>query len=150
MNCWKCGSETKEELVKLISNWKGYKVTIEGIKAEVCPKCGEKTYDANDIKLIHALSEGVKDNTKPEDRPEVFNLEEVANILRVTNQTVYNMIKSGRLPAKKLGKRWLFLKSEIEQLVKPNYEISIAARGNIMEPLTVEEKDMIDEYLKSL
>ncbi|MDP4094670.1 MAG: helix-turn-helix domain-containing protein [Bacillota bacterium] len=150
MNCWKCGTETEEKSFTLVSNWKGYKVSIEGVKAEVCPKCGEKTYAADDIKLIHALSEGIKENNKQSDLPEILNLYEVAQILKVTNQTVYNMIRGGKLPAKKVGKKWVFLKSEIENIIKPSCQtIGMSAGSDGISGFSVEEKVMIDDYLKS-
>lgn len=145
MICWKCGNDTTEQNVTIISNWKGYKVTIEGMKAEVCTKCGEKTYDSNDIKLIHSISEGIKNNVKEEDLPEILNLGEVAKFLKVSNQTIYNMIKSGKIPAKKIGKKWVFLKNEIEKLLIPvkDENFQLAARSDGQDFLTNEELDLI-------
>ncbi|MCR4434901.1 MAG: hypothetical protein QHH06_05140 [Clostridiales bacterium] len=62
------------------------------------------------------------------------------------------MIKAGKLPAKKLGKKWIFLKHEIEQIIAPNYQtIKIAARRDEVSSLTTgKEREMIEDYLKSL
>ncbi|NLJ61599.1 MAG: helix-turn-helix domain-containing protein [Firmicutes bacterium] len=42
-----------------------------------------------------------------------MNAEEVADLLRVSNQTVYNLARSGKLPAAKVGREWRFRRDEI-------------------------------------
>ncbi len=42
-----------------------------------------------------------------------MNVEEVADLLRVSNQTVYNLARSGKLPAAKVGREWRFRRDEI-------------------------------------
>ena len=44
---------------------------------------------------------------------------EVAAKLRVSKITVYRMINSGEIPAKKFGKQWRFDPEEIMEWVKP-------------------------------
>lgn len=36
----------------------------------------------------------------------MYTLDEVADILKVTKRTLYNYVKSGSLPAVKVGKYW--------------------------------------------
>lgn len=45
---------------------------------------------------------------------EILTLEETARYLRVSGQTVYNMIRDGRIKASKVGREWRFLRSDIE------------------------------------
>ncbi|HAG07664.1 MAG TPA: hypothetical protein DCL13_05760 [Peptococcaceae bacterium] len=37
---------------------------------------------------------------------------------RVSNQTVYNLVKSGRLPATKIGRQWRFSRAKILEILK--------------------------------
>jgi len=46
---------------------------------------------------------------RPEDeRPDYLNVEETADLLRVSTQTVYNMIKSGRLNVISISRSIIF------------------------------------------
>ena len=56
-------------------------------------------------KIIRAM------NDKP--AVDILNLDETADYLRVSNQTVYNMIKDGRIKAYKVGREWKFLRADI-------------------------------------
>lgn len=44
---------------------------------------------------------------------DILNLNETADYLRVSKQTVYNMIKNGRIKAYKVGREWKILRSDI-------------------------------------
>lgn len=44
---------------------------------------------------------------------DILNLNETAGYLRVSKQTVYNMIKDGRIKAYKVGREWKILRSDI-------------------------------------
>lgn len=44
---------------------------------------------------------------------EVMTLEEVAKMLRVSEQTIYELARSGNLPGRKVGREWRFLKHSI-------------------------------------
>lgn len=46
----------------------------------------------------------------------ILNLDETAELLRVSNQTIYNMIKEGRLKAYKIGREWRFMKKILNHL----------------------------------
>lgn len=62
----------------------------------------------------------------------MLNLEETAGFLRVSNQTVYNMIKDGRLKAHKVGREWRFVKGDILAYMNAYSNesfISMAAKG---------------------
>lgn len=47
-------------------------------------------------------------------KPEIMTLYEVGDLLRVSNQTIYNMIRDGRIKGSKVGREWRFLRSDIE------------------------------------
>ncbi len=54
---------------------------------------------------------------RPERRPTVMTLEEVARYLRINKSTVYRMARDGTLPAWKLGNAWRFKKDAIERWI---------------------------------
>lgn len=47
--------------------------------------------------------------------PDILTLEEVAEYLRLTPQTIYKWAQEKRIPAAKLGKEWRFRKSIIDR-----------------------------------
>lgn len=49
--------------------------------------------------------------------PDILTLEEVAEYLRLTPQTIYKWAQERRIPAAKLGKEWRFRKSIIDKWV---------------------------------
>jgi excisionase family DNA binding protein len=49
-----------------------------------------------------------------DERPTIMTVSEVAKYLRLHDQTVYKMVKEGRLPAYKVGNRWRFKKNSID------------------------------------
>ncbi len=57
---------------------------------------------------------------RPERRPTVMTLEEVARYLRINKSTVYRMARDGTLPAWKLGNVWRFKKEAIERWIASN------------------------------
>lgn len=44
---------------------------------------------------------------------EVFNPEEAAQWLRVSSQTVYRLLRAGKLPGKKIGQQWRIHKNDL-------------------------------------
>ncbi len=57
---------------------------------------------------------------RPERRPTVMTLEELARYLRINKSTVYRMARDGTLPAWKLGNVWRFKKEAIERWIASN------------------------------
>lgn len=47
----------------------------------------------------------------------VYTLEEVQAILKVTQRTLYNYIKTGKLKATKIGKYWRVTHQDLEKLL---------------------------------
>ena len=50
----------------------------------------------------------------------LMTLDEVATYLRLSKDTVYRMVQSGRIPAAKVGTQWRFRKPEVEQWLESN------------------------------
>ena len=59
----------------------------------------------------------------------VYTLKEVEDILKVTQRTLYNYIKSGQLKAVKLGREWRVTDEELKSFLKtgtdPDYTKSL-------------------------
>ena len=73
-----------------------------GIEAYVCEECGEEVYTSTEAKMIERVVTAVKENETEE--KSVYNLSETAEYLRLSNQTIYNMIKDGSIKAYKIGR----------------------------------------------
>lgn len=48
----------------------------------------------------------------------VFTIEEAAKYLRVHEQTIYKMARSGELPGLKVGRSWRFHKDVLDAMLK--------------------------------
>ena len=59
--------------------------------------------------------------------PEILLVEEVADYLRVNKQTIYNLLRQGQLPAKKIGGQWRFHKKAIDDYLMAQDTIPAAA-----------------------
>lgn len=49
---------------------------------------------------------------------DTLTLKDTAQYLRVTKQTVYNMVKKGRIKAYKVGREWRFFRSDIMEYLE--------------------------------
>ncbi len=47
---------------------------------------------------------------------EYLSLKEVADLLRLSERTLYRHVKSGKLPAAKIGGQWRVRKSDVDRL----------------------------------
>jgi excisionase family DNA binding protein/YgiT-type zinc finger domain-containing protein len=128
MKCMKCKGEMKETTTTFNSMWGDYTVAISGIKGYKCDKCDELVFSVEEARMIQNITAGLADS-KSNEKPDLLNVQEVADLLRVSNQTVYNMLKDGRLSATKVGKEWRFSKDAIYEAIKVTNSISVAARG---------------------
>ncbi len=115
-----------ERKIEITSGWGEYELSIKGVKAFVCDKCGAISLQAEEVKMMEAVSRGFAERPANE-RPDYLNVEETADLLRVSTQTVYNMIRDGRLKGTKFGREWRFLRKNIESLIHP--EEATAARN---------------------
>lgn len=129
MYCPICKGELKSAMTDVDSNWKGKTITFRNIKVDVCEKCNMKFYDSNDVEIMHSLIACSQNEINDNDQ---MNLDEVADLFRVSGQTIYNMLKDGRLKAKKVGREWRFNRREIEALLSEveTASLPLAARLN--------------------
>lgn len=121
--CYKCHGNMIEREIEITSGWGEYELAIKGVRAFVCEECGAISLRAEEVKMMEDISRGFVE--RPEDeRPDYLNVEETADLLRVSTQTVYNMIKSGRLKGTKFGREWRFLRKNLESLIQPDKAIT--------------------------
>lgn len=113
MKCPNCGSLMIKKRVDVDETWKGRTVTFRGIEVDFCADCGEEVFSATDIAMMESLIEGALDQ---KDYPEIMDVEEVSRFLRVTPQTIYNMLRDGRIKATKIGREWRFPKEAIMKI----------------------------------
>ena len=84
-----------------------YEVTIDGLKAYQCKQCQRVVFQPEVARMIQNITAGLSES-QPVNKPDLINVDDVADLLSVSNQTVYNMIKDGRLKATKIGREWRF------------------------------------------
>ena len=53
----------------------------------------------------------------------LMTLEEVAGYLRLNKHTVYRLVKSGKLPASKVGTQWRFAAEEVRAWLEANRNV---------------------------
>lgn len=125
IKCDVCGKEMKKKKVDEKIEIDDRTIILKGIEAYVCDECENEILEEKEIsmmeKLINIIRESKNDIS-------VLNLDETASLLRVSNQTIYNMIKDGRLKAYKVGREWRFMKKDIESFLYST-ESTIAAKG---------------------
>lgn len=68
---------------------------------------------------------------------ELMTLEEVASYLRVTNRTIYRLLKGGSIPATKVGQQWRFDKASIDEWLGQK---SVRKQASI---LVIDDEEMI-------
>ena len=128
--CHECGSKMALSTISKTFRFCGKEVEIKGIEAYQCPECGEYVYAANEVAMIERLMHAL--NERPTPAIDVLNLEETAAYLRVSSQTVYNMIKDGRIKAYKVGREWRFLRQDIAAYMHSMRNVdlmTLAAKG---------------------
>lgn len=128
--CHECGSKMELCTISKTFRYRGKEVELKGIEAYQCPECGERVYTDKEVAMIESLMHAL--NEKPAPTIDVLNLEETAAYLRVSNQTVYNMIKDGRIKAYKVGREWRFLRQDIAAYMNSMRNadfMSMAAKG---------------------
>lgn len=53
----------------------------------------------------------------------LMTLEEVADYLRLSNDTVYRMANTGTIPASKVGNQWRFRKEDVDAWLEANKNV---------------------------
>jgi excisionase family DNA binding protein len=54
--------------------------------------------------------------------PKMLTVEEVAVALHLSDQTVWRYVRGGKLPATKIGRRYLIPENAVEDLLEPKQE----------------------------
>lgn len=109
--CFACGGTMKLSTSSATFIFQGKEVELKGIETYICPTCGEEVYTSQEAQMIENVMVALSKIDIP--KIDVLNLEETARYLRVSNQTVYNMIRDGRIKAYKVGREWRFLRADI-------------------------------------
>ncbi len=130
MKCVICKNNMDEITTNFNSKWGDYEVNIRGIKAYKCDECNELVFSSEEARMIQNITAGLAESVESV-KPDFINVQEVAGMLRVSNQTVYNMLRDGRLKAHKIGKEWRFLKDEVFAVMQGKTPVSVAARGDL-------------------
>lgn len=156
MQCYSCGGEMERINKDIEANWKGRQMVFRGLHAWVCRSCGEQVYEPEDVRLMQNLMRSVEAD---DDYPEIMNVQEVAGLLRVSNQTVYNLARSGQLPAVKVGREWRFRRDEVLAALSSGDQgeaacseesIHLVARGQIKDGLSAEDEQVIKKHIEML
>ena len=141
--CDVCGKTMQPGTVeqKFVSN--GKEMLIKGLDAYICKDCNNILYTPETVKMIEKLFDVLE--SKP--AIDVLNLDETANYLRVSNQTIYNMIRDGRIKAYKVGREWRFLRADITSYLNEsvNDSIKLAAKGGT---ISKRDKKTIQEEIE--
>jgi len=143
--CYICNTEMEKKTTSIQTGWGQYKLTVEGVSSYVCPKCNEVVLEGKDALMLQKLSKSLA-GMECEQKPDILNLTEVADLLRVSNQTIYNMIRDGRLKAYKFGREWRFFRKDVESFMYGESSFDIAARGKSGE-LNKQDADIISKYV---
>lgn len=51
-------------------------------------------------------------------RDDLLEVQDIANMYHVTRRTVYDWIKDGKIKGKKAGRKWLFERSDVMDLLR--------------------------------
>lgn len=128
--CFACGGAMELTTSSATFRFQGKEVEIKGISTYICPACGERVYTSQEAQMIENVMVALSKVDTP--KIDVLNLEETARYLRVSNQTVYNMIRDGRIKAYKVGREWRFLRADILAYMDASSNqdfLSMAAKG---------------------
>ncbi len=120
MQCYICHNEMSKVKKDVEATCKGRTVVFKGMDAWVCGNCGEEAYEPDDVRLMQGLIQGTLNQSE---YPEAMNLDEVADLLRVSNQTVYNLVKRGELPATKIGREWRFSRERVLSIINQGGQV---------------------------
>ena len=128
--CYVCGGMMELTTSSTTINLLGKEIEIKGIETYRCAECGEEAYTSQEAKMVERIVQAISKIDVP--KIDVLNLEETARYLRVSNQTVYNMIRDGRIKARKVGREWRFLWSDIAAYMNESTNqdfMAMAAKG---------------------
>lgn len=141
--CTECGGKMFPHIMSKKFQVSGKEIEIKGIEGYKCEDCEEEVFVAKEVRMIDKLIRAIDD--KP--AMDILNLDEIAEYLRVSNQTVYNMIRAGRIRAYKVGREWRFLRADIMAYLDSTSNesvLSMAAKGGSIDK---HDLDIISEEI---
>lgn len=144
MKCFNCDIDMEKKIVNVNTGWGKYDIQINGVEAYVCESCGNRVYGPEEARMIQNIARGYANSTISE-KPDILTVDEVADLLKVTSQTIYNMIRDKRLSAIKIGREWRFRRSDLERLLNPS-KPTIAARGG---DVSINDARILNDILNS-
>ena len=128
--CYVCGGVMNLSTSSTTITLLGKEIEIKGIQTYCCNECGEEVYTSQEAEMVERIAQAISRIELP--KIDVLNLEETAQYLRVSNQTVYNMIRDGRIKAYKVGREWRFLRADILAYMNASSNqdfLAMAAKG---------------------
>ena len=131
--CDQCGGKMLPATLSKVFHVNGKEIEIRGIEGFQCENCGEVVFASQEFRMIDRVLRSV--DLQP--AIDILNLEETAEYLRVSNQTIYNMIRDKRIKAYKIGREWRFMRSDILAYLDSttnSSQIPMAAKGGITDP----------------
>lgn len=146
LRCYNCGGNMEETQTSIEYSVGGYTITIKGVTGFVCESCGTKMFSPNEMIMAERLTEAFR-CIETQDKPEYLNVTETADLLRVSNQTIYNMIREGRLNPTKVGREWRFLRKSIESVL--GVPEALAAR-NVADKVSETDRKEIESVLEEM
>ena len=68
--CYICNSDMEEKTISTTAGWGKYTLTIDGVKAYVCPECNETIYSAEEVHMLQELGKSLSVLNENKSRPE--------------------------------------------------------------------------------
>ena len=75
---------------------------------------------------------------------ELMTVEEMAGYLRVTEKTIYRLLRQGKIPATKVGKQWRFERASIDEWLRQS---SVGAKASI---LIIDDEEVVRLLFKRI
>ena len=74
--------------------------------------------------------------------PQIMNVPEVADYLRVAPATIYRLAKAGKIPCGKVGRAWRFRKQAIDSWIseQPDSPVSVWPIGEMLEGIVIDDE----------
>jgi excisionase family DNA binding protein len=67
--------------------------------------------------------------TPPQRNPDILDVEKAAALLTVSTDTVYHLFKSGELPGRKVGRRWITTRGAVMRWIEGSCAADAAQRA---------------------
>jgi excisionase family DNA binding protein len=78
----------------------------------------------------------------PNEADPIMTLSEVSQYLRLAESTVYRLVKEQKLPARKVGGRWRFSRTKLDEWLAPSTVEGLSLEGRLVEKEVLFEQEM--------